>query len=81
MAKFEPKPHDGKVPAKAFIANNKIHAFLDEGEWIAWYGVKDIAKFIAKHDKDPCGYGKSKIQAILDLCEIHKIKGRDNIQW
>jgi hypothetical protein len=81
MAKFTPKTHDGKVPAKAFITNNKIHSFKDEGEWVAWHGSSDIAKFMAKHDVDPCGYGKSKMQAILALCETHKIKGRENIQW
>ena len=81
MAKFEPKTHDGKVPARAFITNNKIHSLKDEGGWVSWYGHRDIAKFMAKFSQDPCGYGESKKEAIMLLREIHKIKGRENIQW
>ena len=81
MANFEPKTKDGKVPARAFISNNKIHTFREEGEWVAWYGSRDIAKFMAKHEIDPCGYGETKQAAIMDLCEIHNIEGKDNIQW
>ena len=81
MAKFDPKTHDGKTPVKAFINNNKIHASNDEGEWIAWYGSRDIVKFMAKHSIDPCGYGKTKKDAIMDLCEIHDIEGWKKIQW
>tara|TARA_X000001382_G_scaffold81695_1_gene57563 strand:+ start:374 stop:619 length:246 start_codon:yes stop_codon:yes gene_type:complete len=81
MAKFSPKTHNGKTPAKAFIANNKIHAAPDDDEWVAWYGTRDIAKFLAKHEIDPCGYGDTKQDAIMDLCEIHDIKGWKNIKW
>jgi hypothetical protein len=77
----EPKTHDGKTPARAFISNNKIHAFQEDGEWVAWYGSRDIAKFMSKHSTDPCGYGKTKQAAIMDLCEIHDITGWKNIKW
>lgn len=81
MADFRPKTKDGKTPAKAFITLNKIHAIQEDGEWVAWYGTRDIVKFLAKHNVDPCGYGKSKQDAIIDLCEIHNIKDYKDIVW
>ena len=48
---------------------------------MAWYGTRDIVKFLAKHEVDPCGYGKSKQDAIMDLCEIHDIDGHKDIVW
>jgi hypothetical protein len=47
---------------------------MPENKWCAWRFIENPADALGKQGDDWWGFGESEKSAILDLCDIYKIK-------